>query len=261
MRLHRMAFALMAGFATLFAPTAARAYVLDWGDFINIDWDEITNPADEIQSFVDVNNSDVDIRITLTRGSGTAETEYNAHPNEQTSGGVSYLLLDMNWTDETDANEYLDVKLEFFETGTSEGTKAAVYGVSFYVLDIDKKSSGSEDFEDDVRNFSANNDGATAFGPTLTEASPNTYNTGGSGTTQTVIGDSTNSQIQAAKGRVDVDFGNGNLLTEFSFRYKPGPNSSGNDDPDHQQIGFGDITFTPVPEAGTTSANSERVRL
>ena len=45
-------------------------------------------------------------------------------------------------------------------------------------------------------------------------------------------------------------------MTEFSFTYKPGSTSTGNDDPSVQFIGFGYMDFTPVPEARTADTLS-----
>ena len=226
----------------------AHAIVLDWS---TVAW----TPGTLSNSYdVDAGIPGNDITVTVSGDTAQLQLELYA-PNPPTpaittnfQGGqpapVSTLNLALNLINQSQA---VTVTVDF-----SALYVAGVTNVSFQLFDVDFATSGSSNYQDQIRSITALSiDGITLVAPTITISPNNSLS--GSGLSQVVDGIASTVDLGAGSGAANVmiDFGSA-WIQSFTFTYGSGSGTVA--DPTYQHIGIYNIDFSTVPEANTALA-------
>lgn len=224
--------------AALSAPAAKAVVVLDW--------DAVTWNAGDLTNSYDVTGDGLtDVTVTITSRQANIwaidPTSASQAPvvNQSLTGGVSpaenSLMLAANLKTQSDAT----IQLNF--TGGQNGAN----NVSFTLFDIDITTNS-----DIISNIYGVALDGTHIAPTITNVGPTATLTG-TGLTQQLQGNAAAAN-NTGNGNATISFGS-TIITDIFFTFS---NTSGA--PRYQDIGIGDISFTPVPEinpAGTAAAS------
>ncbi len=246
------------------APEAG-AYTLFWA---SNEW----TAGNLTQTFANVQNSGVDVRITIT-GDTTGDMAANFPDDRMTNSPLPdnrralWLRID-SW--ETNANEAVTVTVQFFRTGTTTPTNILLTSLSVFDVDTHNSTGTSDKYRDELRNWggsSATNTGSFNILPrssyaTNTTAATFVINDTNATTTITgksaPYGDTTTYNAPQSptngfqRGTADLNFG-ANAIAEFRYTYGNSllTNSSGlyrGFNPTLQWTALGDIGFIGVPE-------------
>jgi len=233
-------FILFLALAVLHLPRA-QGLVLDW-NAPGVDWPDPL-PRVLSQSFdIDPGNpgNDITINIAEVGGTGflTVHGSGNQPPNDvayHTGGtpGNQSLFLNVNF-DEENGLDYIEITIIFNYT-------LGVNNLTFSVFDVDRVTTGGQNFIDALTNF-AGTFGASTVYPTLTGSSANTIT--GSGATIRADGTGGNPDASAG-GNVSINFGS-SPVSQVVFRYASGDVPGVNANPTSQSIGFSAVTFDAV---------------
>jgi hypothetical protein len=233
-RLCVVAVACLAFFAA--GPRDAQALVLDWD---TVTW----SPGSLINSYDLTGDATNDVTVTInsqqaniwandpTTGTQTPTV------NQTLTGGLSpvqnSLMLAANLKTHSDTT----VQLTF--TGVYPGAA----NVSFTIFDIDVTTNS--DIISEI--YGVTSDG-THIAATITNVGSN-VTLGGGGLTQTLTGIAANAN-NSANGNATISFGSA-VITDVFFTFS---NTAGA--PRYQDIGIGDVSFSPVPEINPAAASA-----
>lgn len=227
--------ALLLSSLCLAAP--ARAVVVDWNN-------ETWTPGSLSNSFeVDPNATGKDVTVALSgfteMGTDPATGQLTPAINQSLTGGASspQNILEIS-PDFTRDSHSLTVTITFSAQYTQ-----GVGNVSFSILDID---ANSPNFVDMVTSIYGTTTAGTQVAATIVNVGSNVSLTG-TGLTQQLagIGISPDSGAGSEAGNVTITFGNVNLR---SISFTLGTENGLNQNPDYQNFGIGNLSFTPVPE-------------
>lgn len=227
-------------FLALSLAERAHALVLDWDSAA---W----SPGDLVNSY-DLNGDTVnDITVEITSRQANIWTDdpgtglLTPSVSQTMTGGLvpaqNSLILAANLKTQSDVTIQIS-----FTGGNGVLNTPGAYNVSFTLFDIDITTnsdiiSGIYGLAPDGTHIAAT---ITNLGSTVTLT--------GSGLTQTLTGNAA-SPNTSGNGNATISFGS-TLITDVFFTFR---NSSGA--PRYQDIGMGDITFTPVPEINPAIAS------
>lgn len=222
----------------------AVAFVLSapFGKAILLDWDTLTwTPGALVQSYeLDPGNvgNDVTITVSGTTGALIASSPFiSTAPFTGGNAGQSALQFLQNFAN---AGQSITVTVDFhYGIGVTD--------VAYNLFDVDLSVGSLGTSIDQVRGSSASLIGGGTVTPTTFTGSLNNAVT--AGPTVTGIANSGNSTSDA---NVAVNYGGSVALSQFVFTYGNDASASGILPP--EGIALGDISFTPVPEAGTVAA-------
>lgn len=213
-----------------------------------LDWSSVSWTAGSLSNTYDVDGDSVnDVTITI---SGDTSALVTGYPSITTAleGGLG------------GANAGLELKVNFANasqsitlTVTFLNDYVGATDVGFTLFDIDANRVGASSnyrYRDYLSDITAAGDSGL-IAPSLTVGSADSI--AGSGTNQTVTGNSTvaDSGTGSGNGNVNVSYGTNNV-NEFSFTFgNTGSILAGN--PQEQTFAIHDLTFKPkVPELGTS---------
>lgn len=227
------------GFASLIA-SRANALVLDW--------DSVSWAQGSLINSYDVNGdtvTDVTVRITSQQANiwATDPTTGEQAPtvNQTLTGGLvppqNSLMLAANLKTQSDAT----IQISF--TGGTSGNLPGANNVSFTLFDID--ISTNSDIISSI--YGVAPDG-THVAATITNVGSGVTLTG-TGLNQVLTGN-TSTANNSSNGNATISFGS-TLIYDVFLTFS---NTSGA--PRYQDIGIGDITFTPVPEINPAVASA-----
>ena len=230
---------VIAAAALLFlaGPGAAHALVLDW--------DSVTWSAGFLNNSYDLNGDAVDdVTVSITSRQANVWTtdplsgELTPSISQTMTGGVSpvenSLILAANLKTQSDVT----VQLSFTGGNGALNTPGAT-NVSFTIFDIDITTNS-----DIISSIYGVAPDGTHVAATLSNIGP-TVTLTGTGLNQVLTGNA-GAANDSGNGNVTVSFGS-TLITDVFFTFS---NTSGA--PRYQDIGIGDISFTPVPEINPT---------
>jgi len=231
---------LGAVFLAVFMAGHAHALVLDWD---NVAWAQ----GSLINSY-DLNGDAVsDVTVTITSKQANiwaldpTTGEQTPTVNQTMTGGLSptqnSLMLAANLKTQSD----LTVQLSF-TGGNGALNSPGATNVSFTIFDIDITTNS--DIISEIYGVAPDGSHVAA---TITNVGP-TVTLTGSGLTQTLTGNAAAGN-NTGNGNVTISFGSA-LIYDVFFTFS---NTSGA--PRYQDIGIGDISFTPVPEINPTIAS------
>lgn len=223
-----------------FTAAPARALVLDWDQ---VAW----APGSLINSY-DLNGdavNDITVRITSQQANIWANdpTSGDQTPviNQTMTGGLSpvqnSLMLAANLKTQSDAT----VQISFTGGNGALNTPGAT-NVSFTIFDIDITTNS-----DIISSIYGVAPDGTHVAATITNVGP-TVTLTGSGLTQTLTGNAAAGN-NTSNGNATISFGSA-LIYDVFFTFS---NTAGA--PRYQDIGIGDVTFTPVPEINPAMAS------
>jgi hypothetical protein len=214
-----------------------------------LDWSAVTWTASSLSATYDVDgDSKNDVTITI---SGDTSALVSGHPSIGTSlqGGLG------------SADQALLLRVDFANTSQSITVTVTFLNdyvgatdVGFSLFDVDADQVGASPnyrYRDHLSSLSATGDNGL-IAAALTAGSANSI--AGSGTNQTVTGNSLANDTGAGSGagNVSVNYGTNNV-NEFTFTLGNTGNIISGGDPEEQIIALHDIQFKPkVPEVGTT---------
>lgn len=249
----------------LLAPRAG-AYTLFWA---SNEW----TAGNLTQTFANVQNSGVDVRITIT-GDTAGDMAANFPDDRMTNSPLpdnrrALWLRISDW--ETNANEAVTVTVQFFRTGTTTPTNILLTSLS--VFDVDAHNATGDRYRDELRSWggsSATNIGSFNILPrssyaTNTTAATFVINDTNATTTITAKSapwnDTTTYNAPQSptngfqRGTANLNFG-ANAIAEFRYTYGNAQltNSAGvltGFNPTLQWTALGDIGFIGVPEPST----------
>jgi hypothetical protein len=221
-------------------------------DALVLDWDSVAWTAGSTNNSYDLTGDGVnDIKVTLTAQNANIWTNdptsgvLTPAVTQTLTGGISptenSLILAANM--HTSSN--LTLQLSF--TGTQPGAA----NVSFTLFDIDVTNSNviNNVLNSDIINtiYGVALDGSHVAA-TITNVGPSVTLSGtGLGQTLTGIADSPNN---SGNGNATISFGS-TIITDVFFTFS---NTAGL--PRYQDIGIGDISFTPVPEINPAATSA-----
>ena len=224
------ALALIAVLASWAAP--ARALVLDWD---GVSW----TPGSLSNSFNLNGDAFNDITVAITSqnpGIFTNDpTTGTMTPaiNQTMTGGLIPAQNSLMIAANLHTNSNLTVHLSF--TGGTAGNLPGANNVSFTLFDIDVTTNS-----DIISNIYGVAPDGTHIAATITNLG-SAVTLGGTGLSQTLTGNAASAN-NSSNGNATISFG-ATLITDLYFTFG---NTAGA--PRYQDIGIGDITFTPVPE-------------
>jgi hypothetical protein len=225
----------------LAGPRAVDALVLDW-DAVTWSNASMTNSGAVSNSY-DLNGDTVnDIKVALTPQSNvwtTDPTSGTVTPaiNQTMTGGLLPVQNSLNLAANLHTNSNLTVQISF--TGKQPGAD----NVSFTLFDIDLTAD-----RDVISNIYGLAPDGTHIAATITNIG-STVILNGTGLGQSLTSDVA-SPDNSSNGNATISFGS-NLITDVFFTFS---NSSG--PPRYQDLGIGDISFTPVPEINPAAASA-----
>ena len=217
-------------------------------DALVLDWDSVTWAQGSLINSYDLNGDAVhDITVTITSRQANiwaldpTTGEQTPTVNQTMTGGLSptqnSLMLAANLKTQSD----LTVQLSF-TGGNGALNSPGATNVSFTIFDIDVTTNS--DIISDI--YGVAPDG-THVAATITNVGP-TIDVTGSGLTYTLTGNAAAGN-NTGNGNVTISFGS-TLIYDVFFTFS---NTSGA--PRYQDIGIGDISFTPVPEINPAIAS------
>jgi hypothetical protein len=207
-----------------------------------LDWDSVAWTPGDLNNSYDVNGDSInDVTLTITsRNPGVLTNDPTTGTmtptiNQTLTGGLSEnsLMIAANLHTQSD----LTVQISF----TSNPLGAT--NVSFTIFDIDVTTNA--DILDSI--YGVAPDG-THIAPTITNVGAAVDLTG-TGLNQVLKGNAASAN-NSSNGNATFSFG-GNAITDVFFTFS---NTAGA--PRYQDIGIGDLTFTPVPEINPALAAS-----
>lgn len=231
-------------FCAAFLAARADALVLDW---TGQTW--TANPANTANSNsyeTDSGKTGPDVIITTTDNWNELGTPA---VNQSLQGGnaqpVSALVLSPNMTRDTHS---IVVTIAFSMQYTQ-----GVSNVSFSLFDIDKLTGG---YTDEVRSITATLTNGTTVGASITGlgSAVTLGNSGGTALTQYLDGNAQSADTGAGSGNgnATINFNVDNIRT---ITFTIGEPTIGGD-PDQQNFGLGNITYSPVPEMNPALASA-----
>lgn len=232
----------------LLALTGALAFVLSapLGKAILLDWDTLTwTPGVLSQSYdIDPGNLGNDVTITVSGDTGFL-TGTSPKLSTVLTGGLvpaeKSLLLQALWNT---TSENVVVTVDFhYGVGVTD--------VAYSIFDVDTGVVDTATAVDQIRNISATTLTPGLVGPTITTSSANALTGSGPGATDQIVTGTAVSPATSANGNVAFAYA-GSALSQFVFTF--GNDASASTPPADQAIALHDISFTPVPEAGTVAA-------
>ena len=212
--------------------TPAKALVLDWD---GVSW----TPGSLSNSYNINGDAFNDITVAITSQNPNVFTNdpttgtMTPAINQTMTGGLSPVQNSLVIAANLHTNSNLTVHLSF--TGGTAGNLPGATNVSFTIFDIDVTTNS-----DIISNIYGVRADGTHVAATITNIG-STVTPGGSGLTQTLTGNAAAAN-NSSNGNVTVSFGS-ELIYDVFFTFG---NTAGA--PRYQDIGIGDITFTPVPE-------------
>ncbi|MFZ1219299.1 MAG: hypothetical protein WAO00_08395 [Chthoniobacterales bacterium] len=227
---HFFALALIAILASWAAP--ARALVLDWD---GVSW----TPGSLSNSFNLNGDAFNDITVAITSQNPNIFTNDPATGtmtpaiNQTMTGGLVPAQNSLIIAANLHTNSNLTVHLSF--TGGTAGNLPGANNVSFTLFDIDVTTNS-----DIISNIYGVAPDGTHIAATITNLG-SAVTLAGSGLGQTLTGNAASAN-NSSNGNATISFG-ATLITDLYFTFG---NTAGA--PRYQDIGIGDITFTPVPE-------------
>ncbi len=266
-------------FPLFVVPTLKAQFVFDWND-AGVDWDDVANPwtlvgpspvigstYEASQTFLNVDGSGADVTITvrlvgadgiggLILDDSTAFTGIDGNTTNQS------LALNPDWASNNPTESFLEVTIAFSQP---------VGAVAFDLFDVDRSTSDAwhdriteldilvgdtaaiEVTPKDEANFHDQGGAILAADVPLDGADPNFFiegNPTGTGIDYKRTGTAGTGVDPVSGGNITANYvADTDGLSSVTFQYAPGSESASN--PQSQGIGLGNITFTPVPEAGT----------
>ena len=228
----------------LAGPGVAKALVLDWN---TATWSNASmDSGGVVSNSFDVNpvpDGVQDITVTLTPKSNVWDTDQAAGAgtltpvvNNTLTGGLGASNQSLNLSADLHTNSDLTVRMSF--TGAQPGAN----NVSFTIFDIDLTAD-----RDLISNIYGVAPDGTHIAATITNLGP-TVLLNGLGLTYTLTSNVA-SPDNSSLGNATISFGS-TLITDVYFTFG---NSSG--PPRYQNIGIGDVSFTPVPEINPAIAS------
>jgi hypothetical protein len=219
-----------------FATKDAQALVLDW-DSVTWSQGSLINSYDLTGDAI----NDITVKITSQQANIWANdpTTGDQTPtiNQTLTGGLSpvqnSLMLAANLKTHSDTTIQL----------TFSGVYPGAANVSFTLFDIDVTTNS--DIISEI--YGLTSDG-TQIAATITNVGSN-VTLSGSGLTQTLTGNAANAN-NSGNGNATISFGSA-VITDVFFTFS---NTAGA--PRYQDIGIGDITFSPVPEINPAAASA-----
>lgn len=212
----------------------ANAYLLDW---TQVNWNPSTS-ASQFASFNDVDNSQIDISISISLNGASNLGAPTSIVNDNIKLGVNY-------SNRNRQTNYIDVTLIFSQ---------AVQFVSFSLNDVDKGGTSSNAYwEDVIENIEASMNGTQAITtPTFigSEIATDTVTEPGD-----ILYRGTESNSWDSDSRLTLSWQT--AIDKVSFRYSGGENTINN--PSYQTIGLSGVSFhhyTAVPESNTYLAGA-----
>lgn len=224
--------------ALLLCRIPAEAVTLDWS---SASW----TPGSVSNSYdVDPGATGNDVTIALSgfteMGTDPATGQLTPAVNQSLTGGLAtpQNILEIS-PDFTRDSHTLTVTITFSSQYTW-----GVGNVSFSIFDID---ANSPNFADQVTSIYGTATNGTQVAPTITNVGANVSVTG-SGLTYKLagIGDSPDTGPGSGAGNATISFGNSPGLRSITFTL--GTQNGLNQNPDYQNFGITNISFTPVPE-------------
>jgi hypothetical protein len=212
--------------------TPVRALVLDWD---GVTW----NPGSLNNSYNVNGDAFNDITVAITSqnpGIFTNDPTTGAITptiNQTMTGGLVPAQNSLMIAADLHTNSNLTVHLSF--TGGTAGNVPGANNVSFTLFDIDVTTNA-----DIISNIYGVAPDGTHVAATISNLG-STVTLGGTGLSQTLTGNAASAN-NSSNGNATISFGNA-LITDLYFTFG---NTAGA--PRYQDIGLGDITFTPVPE-------------
>ena len=232
---HRFCVVCAAGLLFLAGSPLAKALILDW--------DSVSWTAGSLNNSYDLNGDAVnDVTVTLTSqnpGVWTNDpTSGTMTPtvNQTMTGGLSPAENSLMLAANLHTNSNVTLQLTF--TGAQPGAN----NVSFTIFDIDITTNS-----DIISNIYGVAPDGTHVAATITNLG-STVDLTGSGLGQTLTGNAAAAN-NSSNGNATISFGS-TLITDVFFTFG---NTAGA--PRYQDIGIGDVTFTPVPEINPTAAS------
>jgi hypothetical protein len=224
-------------FAALFA-VASSVGGSAWADTLNwdtVDWTDTTIPYS--QTFA-VGSTNVTVAITGNVAdflSANGLSTPNDYPYLNGGDGQETLALAVNHAARADS---ITVTVTF---------SSFVNNISFSLFDVDADTTGGADtgYRDQIRNITAFDGTNTFAASSVTGGTDNTIAGTGTGITATGISSAAEGTTD---GIVNISFGS-NAVNSITFTY--GNSSAAPTNPGIQWIGFGDVTYTVVPEPST----------
>lgn len=222
------------------APTSAA--ILDWSASSGGTPVYSYTPGATSATYVNVDGSGVDIVFNFSGG-----TLVGASPrrdNMVLTGGeppasAFNLFLNINPGNSTDD---LTIELAFYQTGTSQTQAAQMNNVSFTLFDVDRSGGGA--WQDQLRNFEAENSETGTTGLTATATVVNSSNTSiaNNGTSNMVITGISNVPNNSNQANATITYAQNLTSLEFGYGH-----TNNNGSP--SGIGLYNIEFSVVPEA------------
>jgi hypothetical protein len=214
---------------------------------ILLDWDTLTwTPGALTQSF-DIDPGNLGNDVTVTIGGDTSFlTGSSPKLSTALTGGLlpveKSLLLSAVWNTTAQAVT-VTVDFHYGSFGVTQ--------VAYKLFDVDTGTGDLTTAVDQIRGISATSTAPSTVGPTITAGTANVLTGSGSFATDQVVTGTAESPPTSASGNVSIDYV-GTPLTQFVFTF--GNDASATTPPTGQSIALHDISFTPVPEAGTVAA-------
>lgn len=228
---------LAAGAVLLAGVTAARAAVVDWDANAWV-------AGQNSQSYnVDPSNAGNDVTFTFSG-------DVNKFRNDPATGQAAPVSNQTITGGLNPAQNSLFLGVDFHQNNTitltvtfSAGYAQGVQDVMLSIFGIDKNGAT---YQDQIVSIYATAIDGSQIAPTITNVGSAVSLTG-SGVNQVLTGQSfvPDSGAGSGAGNATISFGNA-WIKSFTFVYQDGVGSKPN--PTFQDLGIGDLTFTPVPE-------------
>jgi hypothetical protein len=201
-----------------------------------VDWDAVAWTDGALNNSLDVNNDGInDITVAMTSqqaniwANDPATGTQTPTVNQSLTGGLTPAQNSLNLAANLKTQSNLTVHLTF------TGAQAGAFNVSFTIFDIDVTTNA--DIIDTIYGVALN---GTHIAATITNVGSAVDHTG-TGLNQVLEGNVASADT-SSNGNATISFGSA-IITDVFFTFS---NTSGA--PRFQNIGIGDINFTPVPE-------------
>jgi hypothetical protein len=215
----------------------AQTYTFNWATSVLLNWlgGIFTGNANN------VNSSNVNATVSVSSNQATAFSGFGSFTSPTVSGtpfttqywaDVTNIAVGCDFTNKAN---YADIVINFNQV---------VKNVTFNIADIDKFSSNSNSYFDEVE-ITGTNAGTPVTNPSLSKLNPWSNhvvivnNVATANTTTWQGGNSSSSWIEQ-NGSITVDFG-ATMLTSINIRYRN--NAAAQTDPGEQSIAIGNISF------------------
>lgn len=227
----------------------ASAAILDWSATSGGSAVYPYTPGATSATYVNVDGSGVDIVFTFSGGTlvaGSPNRNNTILTGGQPPASAFNLFLNINPGNSTDD---LTVELAFFQTGTSQTQAAQMNNVSFTIFDVDR--SGGSSWQDQLRNFEAENSVTGTTGLTATASVVNSSNTSivNNGTSNMVITGISSVANNSNQANATITYAQNLTSLEFGYGH-----TSNNGSP--SGIGLYNIDFSVIPEAEVYAAGA-----